>query len=155
MQFEYYVLNYDCNLKKIVPFNIFRNILVQEWTEKAVKKFIRSPKNYVYKSFDGKEILHGFDAFVKEIDSIIAWQERGRREYEVSVGDAFITEIRDIVREVEKGSLTNDNIYDELKKTDRHNAKLEKWDTYLQAKPNMTIIAHEVIRQYKEQLKNG
>ena len=155
MQFEYYVLNYDCNAKKIVPFNIFRNILVQEWTEKAVKKFIRSPKNYVYKSFDGKEILHGFDAFVKEIDSIIAWQERGRREYEVSVGDAFITEIRDIVREVEKGSLTNDNIYDELKKTDRHNAKLEKWDTYLQAKPNMTIIAHEVIRQYKEQLKNG
>ena len=155
MQFKYYVLNYDCNAKKIVPFNIFRNILVQEWTEKAVKKFIRSPKNYVYKSFDGKEILHGFDAFVKEIDSIIAWQERGRREYEVSVGDAFITEIRDIVREVEKGSLTNDNIYDELKKTDRHNAKLEKWDTYLQAKPNMTIIAHEVIRQYKEQLKNG
>ena len=155
MQFEYYVLNYDCNSKKIVPFNIFRNIHVQEWTEKAVKKFIRSPKNYVYKSFDGKEILHGFDAFVKEIDSIIAWQERGRREYEVSVGDAFITEIRDIVREVEKESLTNDNIYDELKKTDRHNAKLEKWDTYLQAKPNMTIIAHEVIRQYKEQLKNG
>ena len=31
--------------------------------------------------------------------------------------------------------------------------KLEKWDTYSQAKPNMVIIAHEVIRQYKEQKK--
>ena len=162
MQFEYYVLNYDTNKKKVENFNIFRNCLVQEYTEKAVRKYLRNPKNYKHviqhknDFLDREEIVvYGFDAFVKEIDSIIAWQERGRREYEVSVGDAFITEIRDIVREVEKGSLTNDNIYDELKKTEQHNAKLEKWDTYLQAKPNMTIIAHEVIRQYKEQLKNG
>ena len=125
MQFEYYVLNYDCNLKKIVPFNIFRNILVQEWTEKAVRKYLRSPKNFTYKSFDGKEILHGFDALVKELDGIIAWQEHWRREYEISVGDLFETDCN----------------------------KLEKWDTYSQAKPNMVIIAHEVIRQYKEQKK--
>ena len=125
MQFEYYVLNYDCNAKKIVPFNIFRNIHVQEWTEKAVRKYLHSPKNFIYKSFDGKEILHGFDALVKELDGIIAWQEHWRREYEISVGDAFETDI---------------NNY-------------EKWDTYSQAKPNMAIIAHEVIRQYKEQLK--
>ena len=125
MQFEYYVLNYDCNAKKIVPFNIFRNIHVQEWTEKAVRKYLRSPKNFTYKSFDGKEILHGFDAFVKELDGIIAWQEKFRREYEISVGDLFETDI---------------NNY-------------EKWDTYSQAKPNMVIIAHEVIRQYNEQLK--
>ena len=125
MQFEYYVLNYDCNAKKIVPFNIFRNILVQEWVEKAVRKYLRSPKNFTYKSFDGKEILHGFDALVKELDGIIAWQEKFRREYEVSVGDLFETDI---------------NNY-------------EKWDTYSQAKPNMVIIAHEVIRQYKEQKK--
>ena len=155
MQFEYFVLNYDCNAKKIVPFNIFRNIHVQEWTEKAVRKYLRSPKNFTYKSFDGQEILHGFDALVKELDGIIAWQERGRREYEVSVGDAFITEIRDIVREVERGNLTNDNLYDELKKTEQHNSKLEKWDAYLQAKPNMAIIAREVLRQYKEQKRNG
>ena len=125
MQFEYYVLNYDCNAKKIVPFNIFRNILVQEWTEKAVRKYLRSPKNFTYKSFDGKEILHGFDALVKELDGIIAWQEHWRREYEISVGDLFETDCN----------------------------KLEKWDTYSQAKPNMVIIAHEVIRQYKEQKK--
>ena len=125
MQFEYFVLNYDCNAKKIVPFNIFRNILVQEWAEKAVKKFIRSPKNFTYKSFDGKEILHGFDALVREIDGIIAWQEHWRREYEVSVGDAF-----------------EDNC-----------EKLEKWDCYSQAKPNMKMITYEVIRQYKQQKK--
>ena len=162
MQFEFYVLNYDFNKKKVVNYNIFNNIRVQEWTEKAVRKYLRSPKNYKYvvqhkNDFLGREeiAVYGFDALVKEIDSIIAWQEHGRREYEVSVGDAFITEIRDIVREVERGNLTNDNLYDELKKTEQHNAKLEKWDAYLQAKPNMAIIAREVLRQYKEQKRNG
>ena len=122
MQFKYYVLNYDCNAKKIVPFNIFRNIHVQEWTEKAVRKYLRSPKNFTYKSFDGKEILHGFDAFVKELDGIIAWQEYGRREYEVSVGDLFETDCN----------------------------KLEKWDCYGQAHINIETISREIIRQYKQ-----
>ena len=125
LQFEYYVLNYDCNGHKIVPFNIFRNILVQEETEKAIRKYLRSPKNFTYKSFDGKEILHGFDAFVKELDGIIAWQEHWRREYEVSVGDAFEDDCE----------------------------KLEKWDCYGQAHMNIEMIAREVIRQYKEQKK--
>ena len=162
MQFEFYVLNYDTNKKKVINYNIFNNINVQEWTEKEVRKYLRAPKKYKhivqYKNdFLGREeiAVYGFDALAKEIDSIIAWQEHGRREYEVSVGDAFITEIRDIVREVERGSLTNDNLYDELKKTEKHNAKLEKWDVYLQAKPNMAIITREVIRQYKEQKRNG
>ena len=127
MQFEYYVLNYDCNAKKIVPFNIFRNIHVQEWTEKAVRKYLRSPKNFTYKSFDGKEILHGFDAFVKELDGIIKSEEWSRRQYEVSVGDAF-----------------EDNC-----------EKLEKWDCYEQAHMNIEMITREVIRQYKEQKKEN
>ena len=125
LQFEYYVLNYDCNGHKIVPFNIFRNILVQEETEKAIRKYLRSPKNFTYKSFDGKEILHGFDAFVRELDGIIKWQEWSRRQYEVSVGDAFETDCE----------------------------KLEKWDCYGQAHMNIEMIAHEVIRQYKAQKK--
>ena len=127
MQFEYYVLNYDCNAHKIVPFNIFRNILVQEETEKAVRKYLRSPKNFTYKSFDGKEILHGFDAFVRELDGIIKWQEWSRREFEISVGDAFEDDCE----------------------------KLEKWDCYGQAKPNIEIIAREVIWQYKQQKKEN
>ena len=132
MQFEYYVLNYDTNKKKVINYNIFNNINVQECTEKEVRKYLRAPKKYKHivqygNKFLGREeiAIYGFDALVEEIDRTIAWQERGRREYEVSVGDAFETDI---------------NNY-------------EKWDTYSQAKPNMVIIAHEVIRQYKEQKK--
>ena len=132
MQFEYYVLNCNPNTKNIEPFNIFRNCYVQEYTEKAIKKYLRSPKNYKYvvqhkNDFLGREeiAVYGFDALVKEIDSIIAWQELGRREYECSVGDAFTTDCN----------------------------KLEKIDCYYQSKPNMKIIAREVIFQYKKQLK--
>ena len=113
-------------------FNIFNNIRVQEWTEKAVKKYLRAPKKYKhivqYKNdFLGREeiAVYGFDALVEEIDRTIAWQENGRRQYEISVSDAFTTDC----------------------------TKLEKWDCYDQCKPNMRMIAHEVIRQYKEQLK--
>ena len=125
MQFEFYVLNYDFNKKKVINYNIFNNIRVQEWTEKAVRKYLRSPKKFKYESFFNKEVIYGFDALVREIDGIIKWGEWSRREYEISVGDAFESDIN----------------------------KLEKWDCYAQAKPNMVIIAHEVIRQYKEQLK--
>ena len=132
MQFEYYVLNYNPNANKIEPFNIFRNCYVQEYAEKAIKKYLRSPKNYKYvvqhkNDFLGREeiAVYGFDALVKEIDSIIAWQECGRREYECSVGDAFTTDCN----------------------------KLEKIDCYYQSKPNMEIIAREAIFQYKKQLK--
>ena len=134
MQFEFYVLNYDFNKRKVVNYNIFNNIRVQEWTEKAVRKYLRAPKKYKHivqyeNKFLGREeiAIYGFDALVKEIDSIIKWCEWSKREYEISVGDAFETDIN----------------------------KLEKWDTYSQAHPNAEIIAYTVIRQYKEQLKNG
>ena len=132
MQFEYYVLNYNSNTKKIEPFNIFRNCYVQEYTEKAVRKYLRAPKKFKHivqyenKLLGREEIaLYGFDALVEAIDRTIAWQERGRREYECSVGDAFTTDCN----------------------------KLEKIDCYYQSKPNMKIIAREVIFQYKKQLK--
>ena len=132
MQFEFYVLNYDFNKKKVVNYNIFNNIRVQEWTEKEVRKYLRAPKKFKHivqyenKLLGREEIaLYGFDALVEEIDRTIAWQERGRREYECSVGDAFTTDCN----------------------------KLEKIDCYYQSKPNMEIIAREVIFQYKKQLK--
>ena len=126
MRFEFYVLNYDCNKKKVINYNIFNNILVQERTEKAVKKYLRAPKKFTYKPFHkNEEVLCGFGALVREIDSIIRWQCWSRREYETSVGDAFETDIN----------------------------KFEKIDCYMQAKPNMEIIAHTVIRQFKEQKK--
>ena len=126
MQFEFYVLNYDFNRRKVVNYNIFNNICVQEWTEKAVRKYLRSPKNFTCKPYNkNEETLYGFDALVEEIRRTIAWQERGRRQYEISVSDAFTTDVD----------------------------KLEKWDCYMQAHPNAEIIAHTVLRQYKEQLK--
>ena len=126
MQFEFYVLNYDFNKKKVVNYNIFNNIRVQEWTERAVKKYLRAPKKFSYTPF-GKDVetIYGFDAFVKELDRTIAWQERGRREYEISVGDAFEDDCE----------------------------KLGKWDCYGQAHMNIEMIAREVIWQYKEQKK--
>ena len=51
MRFEYYVLNHDFNRDKIVLFNIFDNYYVQERTEKEIRKYLRSPKNYKYDSF--------------------------------------------------------------------------------------------------------
>lgn len=131
MQFQFYVLNYDFNKKKVINYNIFNNIRVQEWTEKAVRKYLRSPKKFKHiiqyeNKFLGREeiAIYGFDAFVEEIRRTIAWQEYGRRQYEISVGDAFTSDC----------------------------TKLEKWDCYDQCKPNMKMIAREVIYQYKEQL---
>ena len=34
--------------KKVINYNIFNNIRVQEWTEKAVKKYLRAPKKLKY-----------------------------------------------------------------------------------------------------------
>ena len=133
MQFEFYVLNYDFNKRKVVNYNIFNNIRVQEWTEKEVRKYLRAPKKYKHivqyeNKFLGREeiAIYGFDALVEEIDRTIKWGEWSKREYEIGVCDAFETDIN----------------------------KLEKWDTYSQAHPNAEIIAYTVIRQYKEQLKN-
>lgn len=124
MQFEYYVLNYNPNAKKIEPFNIFRNCYVQEYIEKAIKKYLRSPKNYKYERY-GEDTLYGFEGLCKEIERIIQWQEWSRREYEISVGDAF----------------------------EKDCEYLEKWDCYMQAKSNIPMIARECIYQYKQQRK--
>ncbi len=125
IQFKFYVLNYNFNKRKVEMFNIFNNIRVQEYTEKTVRKYLRSPKNFTYTSYFDKEEVRGFDAFVKELDSIIAWQERGRCEYEMCVGYTFEDDCN----------------------------KLEKWDCYQQCTPNMEMIAREVIFQYKQYKK--
>ena len=124
MKFEFYVLNYDFNRQQVVMFNIFNNILVQEYAEKTVRKYLRAPNKFEYHRHD-EEPLKGFEGFAAEILSIIMWQEWSRIQYEISVGYAFEDDVK----------------------------KLEKLDCYEQCKPNKYIIAHEVIRQYKEQLK--
>lgn len=128
MRFEFYVLNYHVNKHRVEMFNIFDNYHVQKHTEKAVKKYLRNPKNFTYKSYHPYEkTFEGFEALVKEIDSIICWQEFSRVEYECSAGYAFETDCN----------------------------KLQKIDCYYQAHANIRTITHEVIRQYKQQLKEN
>ena len=123
--FEYYVLNYNWNKKCVENFNIFDNISLDNAVEKEVRKYLRSPKKYRYYKhglYVGEyEYIYGFKGFCKALESLIMWQEWGRREYEISVGDAFETDCD----------------------------KLEKWDCYEQCKPNIPMIAREVIWQYK------
>lgn len=124
MQFKYYVLNSDPNTKKPYMFNVFDNIYVQEYTEKAIKKYLRSPSKYKYEysSIFQKPPIYGFDALCAEIRSIIKWQEWSRCEYEINVKDMF-----------------SDKWY--------------KWDCAMQCEPNIEIITRECIYQYKKQLK--
>jgi len=66
-----------------------------------------------------------FDEFVEELRKTIAWQEWSRVEYEISVGAPF------------------ENDYE----------KLEKWDAYQQALPNIRLIAMYCLQKYYPRLK--
>ena len=154
MQFEFYVLNYDTNKKKVIPYNIFRNINVKECTEREIRKYLRSPKNYKYDSFfKDEEAVYGFDGLCKRFEQILRCEEWSRCEYEIAVGGIFITELSDIIREVERGEITVEDIYEEIQKKNKRNGKLEKWDCFQQAQKNIPMIMRECIWQYKQQKK--
>ena len=106
--YEFYVLNYDCNARKVINFNIFQNWQVTVNVNEAVEKYSRNEMN--------------IEELREEIRKIIAWQEWGRREYEISVGDAFETNCD----------------------------KLEKWDCYAQALPNINLITEMCVNKYSE-----
>ena len=129
MKFEFYVLNYNFNSKKVENFNIFNNASLNDAVEKEVRKYLRSPSKYRYFKHGfwvGEyEYIYGFEGLCNAIKSLIMWQEWSRREYEISVGDAFEDDLN----------------------------KFEKWDCYKQCIPNIAIITREVIWQYKQQLK--
>lgn len=128
-KFKYYVLNYNSNKKCVENFNIFNNISLNDAVEKEVRKYLRSPKKYYYQKYDFNtkkyNYIYGFDGLCETIESLIMWQEWSRAEYEISVGDAFEDDLEEF----------------------------EKWDCYMQCKPNIEIIAREVIWQYKQYLK--
>lgn len=131
-KFEFYVINYEFNKKEPIMFNIFNNIKVYEDTLKEVAKYTRNPENYreeIYTSYSKSPdiIIYGFEGFCKRLDSIIKWQEWGRCEYEIMVGDLFEQDPR----------------------------KYTKMDCYDQAHPNIEIIAREVIYQYNKWLKEN
>lgn len=155
MKFEFYVLNYNCSKKCVERFNIFRNIHVQESVEKEVRKYLRSPKKYKCELYH-KETLYGFDALCEEIKHIIQWQEWARREYEISVADAFTYEVSDALSDFiryKEGEISLEEFEEILAKESRINSPLEKWDCFMQCEPNIPMIARECIYQYKQQLK--
>ena len=130
-----------------------KNIEVKE------EKYIRSPKNYKYDSFfKDEEPIYGFDGMCKRFEQILRCEEWSRCEYEIAVGGIFITELSDIIREVERGEIAVEDIYEEIQRRNKRNSKLEKWDCFQQTQKNIPMIMRECIRQYKEQvkkLKNG
>ena len=152
MNFEYYVLNESLyRNKEIQPFNVFSNCLVNECTEKEVRRYLRNPNKYKRKYGDDKDLI-GFPAFVKELTSIIRWQEKSRCEYEITVGSAFITEICDVIRDIDNYK-TREELVETLEKENKRNGRLKKIDCFMQCEPNMEMIAREVIYQAKQQLK--
>ncbi len=100
---HFYVLRYDFNKKKVVSYNIFNNIHVYEATLQLVD--------------DYNDNKYSFEEFVNELIRVVQWQEWGRREYEISVGDAF--------------EINFENF--------------EKWDCFEQFKPNAEMFAHYLL----------
>lgn len=127
-KFEFYVLNYDPNAKKVVNYNIFNNSIVYEETLEEVKKYCKNPDEYCYSDNISRDdsYICGFKAFYLALSRIIKYEEWSRREYEIFVGDAFEDDIK----------------------------KFEKWDCWYQAAPNIKVIAREIIRSYEEWLGN-
>lgn len=101
---EWYVLNYNFNEKKLENFNIFRS-----------NKFIKGVEYLL-------EYYTTFENFVKELDSELLYVFWSKREYEISVGDAFETDLN----------------------------KYEKIDIYYQVKPNLRTLAKYIIDNYND-----
>ena len=98
--FEFYVLNYNHNSKKVEMFNIFNNWVLDNAVQKEVKKYIRNPSKYksMKYNFETKEddYIFGFEGFKQEILSLIRWQEWSRCEYEIGVTEPFTQDLNTI-----------------------------------------------------------
>ena len=106
---EWYVLNYDFNKKKVETFNIFRNAVFVKNVQELINNYLT------------------FDDFVEKLKNEIKYNFWSRREYEISVGDAFCKE-----------------------------EELEKWDIANQVLPNIEILANYIINYHNQEndLKN-
>lgn len=98
---EWYVLNYNFNEKKVETFNIFRNARFSEAVQELLDNYIT------------------FDDFVEKLKNEVKYSFWSKREYEISVGDAFCRE-----------------------------EELEKWDISMQVLPNIKILAKYIIDFY-------
>ena len=123
-RFEYYVLNYSQEEKKVINYNIFNNIFVNEKANEFLKEYcnLENKEDYISDDFWRDDVTyHGFDALCYDIDRILKYEEWSRIQYEISVGPPFCDD------------------YD----------KYTKLDCYYQAKPNIPMIVRELIYQYE------
>lgn len=127
IKLEFYVPQERFNENKIEMVNIFNNVYVHDWSINAIKKYIRSPKSFRYyewSGINGGYWIYGWEAFVREIDSILRNQLWSRCQYEVLI-TGFPFDEKELV----------------------------KMDAYQLCKPNLDMICHGIIRQYKNQIK--
>ena len=103
---EWYVLNYDFNHKKLENFNIFRSYRFTKGVEDLLNHYTT------------------FDEFVEDLEKELMYAFWSKREYEISVGDAFETDLN----------------------------KYKKIDVYSQVKPNVRILAKYIIDACSEDL---
>lgn len=100
---EWYVLNYDFNAEKIGCFNIFNSSKFCDGIAEMRKTEWLS-----------------IDAFFERLDRVLSYCFQGKREYEISVGDAFETDCE----------------------------KLRKIDVYSQVKPNIERLARYILVEW-------
>ena len=103
MKLEWFILNYNFNKQRIEDFNIFRNTYFTKSVEELLKEHLT------------------FEEFVIQLDRKLMYYFWSKREYEISVGDAFEEDIN----------------------------KYKKIDVYSQVKPNIKILAKYIIDNYK------
>ena len=77
---EWYVLNYDFNKKQIIKFNIFNNIKFYSGVKELLEDYI------------------DIDDFVSGLTSLLRYCFWCKREYEISVGDAFENDLDKYVK---------------------------------------------------------
>ena len=128
MHFTWYVLKYSFERRTTVSYNVFDDEVIQNNTEKAIRKYLRAPSKFAYVRFTapGREDRseYGFDGLVSEINSIIF-----NADY---------------------------SYYDDMFYPDYLDDEEEKpWSVYEQCAPNMIELTHSCIRQYKEQSKKS
>lgn len=112
IKFEYYAVRVDFNTKKVNQFNIFDNTYVYNGALKAVVQYMTGVIKY--------------DEYVKELRSVIMHEMWSRVQYEISVGEAF-----------------------------EENAKnLHKIDVFYQIEKNLPVIAMYVYQTAKDYFYN-
>ena len=95
------------------------------------------------------------DDYLGQLNNIAAYLEQSKqnKDYQKQLND-FYDNQQEMINDYLDKYNDLEELKNKLKKIERNNPKLEKWDCYEYCKPNLEIITREIIRQYKEQKNN-